>query len=183
MYSSPRWQWVITATRLPCVPLGTNSAASLSSIAAMRSCSALTVGSSPNTSSPSSARIIASRMPGVGRVTVSLRRSMIFMVATSIEVIVDRCLAQSVAGRIALVDPRKRGPSPFASCGQLQEVLQHRVPMFAEDRFGVELHAFERGRRARQLTMAHPHDLAIFGGRRDIEHGRQGLTLDRQRVV
>src|SRR5204862_8263259 len=34
------------------------------------------VGSSPYTSSPTSAAAIAFRMPGVGRVTVSLRRSM-----------------------------------------------------------------------------------------------------------
>ena len=42
---------------------------------AMRSCSALTVGSSPKTSSPTSAAAMAARMASVGRVTVSLRRS------------------------------------------------------------------------------------------------------------
>ena len=41
-----------------------------------RSSSRCTVGSSPNTSSPTSAAAIAARMPGEGRVTVSLRRSM-----------------------------------------------------------------------------------------------------------
>src|SRR5919106_515001 len=45
----------------------------------MRSSSRLTVGSSPKTSSPSSADAIAWRMPGPGRVTVSERRSMILM--------------------------------------------------------------------------------------------------------
>ena len=40
------------------------------------SSSARTVGSSPNTSSPTSAAAMAARMPGEGRVTVSLRRSM-----------------------------------------------------------------------------------------------------------
>ena len=40
-----------------------------------RSCSALTVGSSPNWSSPTSAAAIAARMGAVGRVTVSERRS------------------------------------------------------------------------------------------------------------
>ena len=44
-------------------------------LAEARACSALTVGSSPYTSSPSSAASIASRMPAVGWVTVSLRRS------------------------------------------------------------------------------------------------------------
>src|SRR5262245_21983874 len=37
----------------------------------------MTVGSSPSTSSPTSALAIACRMPGEGRVTVSLRRSTI----------------------------------------------------------------------------------------------------------
>jgi hypothetical protein len=77
MYSSPRWQWLISAARLLCVPVGMNSAASLPSSAATRSCSALTLGSSPNTSSPSGAANIASRIAAVGRVTVSLRRSII----------------------------------------------------------------------------------------------------------
>lgn len=41
----------------------------------MRSWSALTEGSSPKTSSPTGALAIASRMAGVGRVMVSLRKS------------------------------------------------------------------------------------------------------------
>jgi hypothetical protein len=74
--SSPRWQWVRVAVRLPIVPLATNSAASLPSRSAASASSALTVGSSPYTSSPTSARAIASRISGVGQLTVSLRRSM-----------------------------------------------------------------------------------------------------------
>ncbi len=58
------------------LPEGTNSAASLPSSAAARSSSKLMVGSSPNTSSPTSAAAIAWRMPADGLVTVSLRRSM-----------------------------------------------------------------------------------------------------------
>src|SRR5215218_8735404 len=58
MYSSPRAQWVMTPTRFDCVPEGTNIAAS-----------------KPSTSSPTSAAAIAERMPGLGRVTVSLRKS------------------------------------------------------------------------------------------------------------
>src|SRR5215212_442636 len=50
-------------------------AASLPRSSATYSSSRLTVGSSPKTSSPSSASAIAPRIPCVGRVTVSLRRS------------------------------------------------------------------------------------------------------------
>ncbi len=57
------------------MPDGTNSPASKQSISASFSCSALTVGSSPYTSSPTSAASIASRIAAVGRVTVSERRS------------------------------------------------------------------------------------------------------------
>jgi len=52
-----------------------NSPASKPSIAASFSCNALTAGSSPYTSSPTSAANIAARIAAVGRVTVSERRS------------------------------------------------------------------------------------------------------------
>ena len=58
------------------VPVGVQMAASLPNRAATLSCSWLMVGSSPKTSSPTSASCMALRMPGPGRVTVSLRRSM-----------------------------------------------------------------------------------------------------------
>src|SRR5229473_8481673 len=57
------------------VPLGTNTAAFLPSRAAAISSSLITIGSSPNTSSPSGAVTIARRISGVGMVTVSERRS------------------------------------------------------------------------------------------------------------
>src|SRR5437879_6924076 len=60
---------------LPMVPVGTNSAAGLPAISAARSSKRLTVGSSRYTSSPTSASAMARRMDGVGRVTVSLRKS------------------------------------------------------------------------------------------------------------
>ena len=69
--SSPARQWVRMATTLHMVPEGRNIAASLPSRAATRSQSACTVGSLPCCSSPTSARSIASRMAGVGRVCVS----------------------------------------------------------------------------------------------------------------
>src|SRR5437868_1916467 len=75
--ASPRWQWLISAARLDCVPDGKNSPASKPKVSAARACSLLTVGSSPNTSSPSSASCMARRMPSLGRVTVSERRSTI----------------------------------------------------------------------------------------------------------
>src|SRR5215203_1465157 len=75
MTSWPRWTCAIWATRLPIAPEETKSPPSLPSSSATRSSSARTVGSSPKTSSPTSACAIASRIAGVGRVTVSDRRS------------------------------------------------------------------------------------------------------------
>ena len=65
-----------TASTLAIEPVGVNSAASWPNSPATRSSSARTVGSSPYTSSPTSADAIARRIASVGRVTVSLRRSM-----------------------------------------------------------------------------------------------------------
>src|SRR5689334_23237268 len=56
-------------------PVGTKSAASRPKSAAVSSCRRATVGSSPYTSSPTSASAIAFRISGVGFVTVSLRQS------------------------------------------------------------------------------------------------------------
>src|SRR3990172_8899031 len=75
MYSSPRWQWLISAARFDWVPLGKKSAPPRPKSAAVRSCSRSTVGSSPKTSSPTSAAAMAARIAGPGRVTVSLRRA------------------------------------------------------------------------------------------------------------
>src|SRR5436853_3453632 len=58
------------------VPEGMKIAASLPSSSAVNSCSSSTVGSMSMHSSPTMQLAIASRMAGVGRVTVSLRRSM-----------------------------------------------------------------------------------------------------------
>jgi hypothetical protein len=68
-------QWTRTAIWLAIVPVGTNSPASSPNNSAVRRSSSLTVGSSPNTSSPTAAAVIAASIPGVGLVTVSLRRS------------------------------------------------------------------------------------------------------------
>ena len=72
---------VSTATRLLIVPLTVNKAASLPIFCAAIVSRRLTVGSSPKTSSPTSASYIASRMASVGWVTVSLRKSTFFIFA------------------------------------------------------------------------------------------------------
>src|SRR6267143_6433144 len=66
---------VTTETRLPCVPAVTKSPAGLPSRCAASASRRRTVGSSPQTSSPTSARAMASRISGVGSVSVSDRRS------------------------------------------------------------------------------------------------------------
>ena len=68
------------ATMLPWVPLVTRTASSLPSRSAAIASSRFTVGSSPSSASPSSASAIATRISGLGRVLVSLRRSTILMV-------------------------------------------------------------------------------------------------------
>ena len=72
---SPRPQWLISASRFDWVPLVTKTAASLFSRSATIASRRCTVGSSPNTSSPSGASTMACFIAMVGRVTVSERRS------------------------------------------------------------------------------------------------------------
>src|SRR5438445_13188002 len=73
--SWPARVWLTTETRLPIVPDATKRPAALPSRSAAIASRRLTVGSSSQTSSPTSARAIASRISGVGRVRVSERRS------------------------------------------------------------------------------------------------------------
>ena len=77
MTSSPGRVSTRSATWLAIVPLGSQSAASLPSSAATCSCRRLVVGSSPYWSSPTGAAAMAARISGVGRVTVSERRSIV----------------------------------------------------------------------------------------------------------
>ena len=70
--SSPAFVCTRIETRLHIVPDGMNTPSSWPSRAATRSQSARVVGSESDCSSPTTARAIASRMPGVGRVWVSL---------------------------------------------------------------------------------------------------------------
>src|SRR6185369_15940971 len=73
--SVPRVASTRIASWFAIVPEGTYSAASLPSSPAANDSRRLTVGSSPYTSSPTSASAIARRISGVGLVTVSERRS------------------------------------------------------------------------------------------------------------
>src|SRR5918998_5928859 len=73
--SSPLSVFTWTPIWLVIVPEGAYTAASLPRRPATYSSNLFTVGSSPKTSSPTGASSIARRMASVGRVTVSLRRS------------------------------------------------------------------------------------------------------------
>jgi len=67
----------------------------------------------------------------------------------------------------------------------LQEVGQHGVAVLGQDGLGVELHTLQ-GREARvgqRALVAHTHDLAVFGGGRDVQALGQRGALDGQRVV
>ena len=75
--SSPGCVSSFSASWLAMCPVGTHSAASLSSSAATTSCRRFTVGSSPYWSSPTGAAAIAARIASVGWVTVSERRSIV----------------------------------------------------------------------------------------------------------
>src|SRR5262249_46662594 len=46
----------------------------------------------------------------------------------------------------------------------VQEILEQRVPVLGEDRFGMELHAFDG-----ELAVAHTHHFAVIGSRRHLE--------------
>src|SRR2546426_3158727 len=71
----PAGVWPPTETPFPIVPEATKRPASWPSRSAAIASSRLTVGSSSQTSSPTSARAMASRISGVGSVSVSDRRS------------------------------------------------------------------------------------------------------------
>src|SRR5215831_1166459 len=71
------------------VPEGTYSAASFPSNCAVTSWRRLIQGSSPKTSSPTSASAMTRRMPGEGFVTVSLRRSIMLVCSLAIPLAVE----------------------------------------------------------------------------------------------
>src|SRR5256886_5327842 len=75
MPSGPGWVGLSRAQRFPMVPPGKKTGASLPPIPAARRCRRWIVGSSSQTSSPTSAAAIAARIDSVGSVNVSLRNS------------------------------------------------------------------------------------------------------------
>jgi hypothetical protein len=75
--SCPGWTKDATASTLAIDPVGVNSASSFPNRSATRCWSSTTVGSSPYTSSPTSAAAMARRIAEVGRVSVSERRSIV----------------------------------------------------------------------------------------------------------
>src|SRR6266487_5586999 len=108
----PRGACAIIAARLAMVPLGIRHAASFPSRSAASRSSLPTVGSSPYTSSPSCADLIASRIRSGGSVNVSLRSSIIygFLVNDDLDVRgggLQRCLdlAGRPAGRDNVAEP------------------------------------------------------------------------------
>src|SRR5579863_2349151 len=110
-----------TAIWLAIVPDGTKMAASLPMRSAKTVSSLLTVGSSPYPSSPTSASAMARRIAGVGRVTVSLRRSTkpdppVGAVAGDI----PSMLPTAACGAPSLAAPGSaQGEEPFGDVGQL----------------------------------------------------------------
>ena len=99
-----------------------------------------------NTSSPSGAAIMAARIPGVGRVTVSLRKS------------TGKWAVFSV---ISVQFQRRMATSSYAfrshSSRWRQKIAQHRMPVFGQDAFRVKLHPFDG-----QFAVAHAHDFTVF---------------------
>src|SRR5208337_1092476 len=91
------------------VPDGRNSAASLPSRVATRSCSALADGSSPYWSSPTGAAAIAERIAAVGRVTVSERRSIGTSAAPDMRGLRDRVFTQGGSEAQLELRPKARG--------------------------------------------------------------------------
>jgi hypothetical protein len=75
MTSSRTFVHILTAIELAIVPEGQKSAASMPMVSADSASSFWTVGSSPRTSSPTTASAMARRIFSVGLVTVSLLKS------------------------------------------------------------------------------------------------------------
>src|SRR5688572_7955262 len=131
--SSPRWQWLMSAARLDCVPDGKSSADSKPKISAARACRRLTLGSSPKTSSPSSAAIIAWRIPADGRVTVSDRKSTVMAEAFG-------KLAGNVGERLAQLAQLLVGHAALRP--ERADRAEH-LPAVAESRHGDAADAFD----------------------------------------
>src|SRR5712692_9017977 len=158
MTSWPGRVWARTETRLPWVPDVTNSAASLPSRSAASASSRRTVGSSSHTSSPTSARAIASRISAVGSVSVSERRSTTSCMR-SIPIISPLPLgAQPGAGPAA-----ELGVGVFVGQPE-QQLAPRRVPAFAVVHLGQQPEGLRDDQRARILLEHQLQALARAAG-------------------
>src|SRR5436305_4071607 len=165
--SSPGRVRILRPIWFAIVPLGTKRAASLPSNSAIRSCSRLTVGSSPYWSSPTGAAAIAWRMPGDGRVTVSERRSMRSMmaailfqlVADLLDAGIGACFVLLAAGRAAYAD-RADDLVPgldrhsAAQCDRPFCVLEARHGRVGQNTFGPVGGRLPEGDRSKRLAAA-----------------------------
>src|SRR5207248_454049 len=148
--SWPACVWATTETRLPMVPEATKRPASLPRRAAASASSRCTVGSSPQTSSPTSARAMASRISGVGSVSVSERRSTMSCTMLSLA-----AFAKLLDGPLApLGEPVVRGQLP-------QEVLRLALLALGKVDLGQRVERLGNHQRARVLL---EHELQPLAG-------------------
>src|SRR5438445_9098122 len=148
--SEPGCVWLHTERRLPCVPDATKRPASLPVRSAAMASRRLTVGSSSHTSSPTSARAMASRISGVGSVSVSERRSTMSCTMVSLA-----ALAQLLDGALApLGEPVVRGQL-------LQELLRLALLALGEVDLGQRVERLGDHQRARVLL---EHELQPLPG-------------------
>src|SRR6266436_2373420 len=112
-------------------PVGTNSAASFPKISAARVSSRFTVGSSPYTSSPTSAAAIAARISAEGRVKVSLRNSTAPLTGFARFISITTSVLVSIATLLSL-------SSPCPLCSALGELYVKSSPSSAS------LHQFHK---------------------------------------
>src|SRR3990170_8707597 len=145
-----------TDTRLPMVPEATKSPASFPVRSADSASRRWTVGSSSQTSSPTSAFAMASRIAGVGSVRVSERRS-----TTS-------CIGLSLGGGLQALD---RAPPPLRVGVLLREPAEGLGGLVGEPLAGVHLGEEEEGfgddegarvvSQDRLEPLAHPDQVAL----------------------
>src|SRR2546426_718735 len=154
--SWPARVWLTTETRLPIVPDATKRPAALPSRSAAIASRRLTVGSSSQTSSPTSARAIASRISGVGRVRVSERRSTM------------SCTGFRLVPPLAL-EPREGAPAPLGVAVLAREPAEEvgglGVLALVEVHFGEQVEGLGDHERAR---IALEHELEPLARRARI---------------
>src|SRR5262249_55969969 len=166
MTSWPLWVWATTATRLPIVPEVTSNPASLPSRAAAVASRRWTVGSSPHTSSPTSARAIASRISGVGSVMVSDRRS---TMSCTIGLLPSRAAAPGVVAAGDRAKSLGAAPAPLG-----EPVLARQLTQQVDRLALLALHEIDLGQRVERLRndqgagVLLEHELQALPGRAGV---------------